>query len=253
MAAAVALCVEQGLLDYSSLVTKYWPEYGQNGKENTTVAHIMSHRAGVPEHPSSLEDHLNSTAMIHWLERQSPIWSPGSAQGYHAITYGWITGELIRRVDPKKRTLGQFIQDEIAARIQIEFYIGLPLKHEYRVSPIDFIDVRSILNESMLYLFEFYNEPHTHRAEVPAANGIANARSLAKLYASLIGDIDGQRESQLIKEEILEQAIKSNTLPNELDLILQAPVSFSYGFMGYDQVFPHFGAGAFGHSGNFKC
>ncbi|CAF4008027.1 unnamed protein product [Rotaria sordida] len=150
VAAAVALCVQQGLLDYSSLVTKYWPEYGQNGKENTTVADVMSHRAGVPEHPPSLEEHLNSTAMIQWLEKQSPIWSPGTAQGYHGVTFGWLAGELIRRVDPKKKTIGQFIQDEIANRIQTEFYIGLPSNQEHRVSPVVFTDVRGILNESTL-------------------------------------------------------------------------------------------------------
>jgi CubicO group peptidase (beta-lactamase class C family) len=252
VAAAAALCVQQGLLDYSALVTKYWPEYGQNGKENTTVADILSHRAGLPEHPSSLEQLLNWTAMIQWLEQQTPIWSPGTAQGYHALTYGWLAGELIRRVDPKKRTVGQFIQNEIANQIQTELYIGLPPNQEPRVSPLDFTDVQTIPNGSMLDLYEFYNERRTHQAEIPAANGITNARSLAKFYASLIGDVDDQKGSRILKEEILKQATKSSPAVNKLDLVLQLPVSFGMGFMLYDQDFPQFGSGIFGHPGSFK-
>ncbi|CAF4174372.1 unnamed protein product [Rotaria sp. Silwood2] len=86
VAAAVALAVQRGLLDYSALVTRYWPEYGQNGKENTTVADIMSHRAGLPYISTPFEQFLNWTAMIHTLEQMTPLWSPGPAHGYHAYT-----------------------------------------------------------------------------------------------------------------------------------------------------------------------
>jgi CubicO group peptidase (beta-lactamase class C family) len=190
--------------------------------------------------------------MIQWLEQQAPIWSPGTAQGYHALTYGWLAGELIRRVDPKKRTLGQFIQNEVANRTQIEFYIGLLPKQENRVSPLDFTDVQATLNESMLNVYEFYNERRAHQAEIPAANGITNARSLAKFYASLIGDINDQKGSKILKAEILKQATKSNPPVNELDLVLQSPVSFGMGFMLYDKDFPQFGPGTFGHPGSFN-
>jgi CubicO group peptidase (beta-lactamase class C family) len=136
VAIAAALCVEKGLIDYSELVTKYWPEYGQNGKENTTVADILSHRAGLPIESGPVEQFLNWTAMVHSLEEQKPLWSPGTAHSYHALTYGWLAGELIRRVDPKKRTFGQFIQEEIANKIGIEFYVGLPAEEDCRVSPL---------------------------------------------------------------------------------------------------------------------
>ncbi|CAF5069440.1 unnamed protein product, partial [Rotaria sp. Silwood1] len=97
VAVAVALCVQQGLLDYPALVTKYWPEYGQNGKENTTVADILSHRAGLPNAPPYFEEYLNWTGMIHTLEQQHPLWPPGTTHGYHGLTYGWLAGELVRR------------------------------------------------------------------------------------------------------------------------------------------------------------
>ncbi|CAF4982729.1 unnamed protein product, partial [Rotaria sp. Silwood1] len=97
VAIAAALCVQRGLLDYSAPVTRYWPEYGQRGKENTTVADILSHRAGVPNVLiSSFDQYLNWTTMIDLLEQERPVWIPGHAQGYHALTYGWLAGELIR-------------------------------------------------------------------------------------------------------------------------------------------------------------
>ncbi|CAF4563727.1 unnamed protein product, partial [Didymodactylos carnosus] len=129
VAVAVALCVQKGLIDYNELVTKYWPEYGQEGKENTTVADIMSHRAGLPHLGNSftLDDILNWQTMTDALEKQQPLWKPGTAHGYHAVTFGWLAGELVRRVDPEKRTLRQFIRDEITKPTNTEFYIGYQL------------------------------------------------------------------------------------------------------------------------------
>ncbi|CAF2869569.1 unnamed protein product [Rotaria sp. Silwood2] len=250
VAIAAALCVQRGLLNYSALVTRYWPEYGQKGKENTTVADILSHRAGVPDVSiSSFDQYRNWTTMIDLLEQERPVWIPGHAQGYHALTYGWLVGEIVRRVDPQKRTIGEFIRDEIADRIQTEFYIGLPQEFEQRVSPLIFTDVEGILNGSMLTLYNFYNEVETHQAEIPVANGITNARSLACIFASLIGNIDDRKESRLLQAEILQHATTSNTLPNEIDLILQIPFPFGMGFMLYEHDFPMFGPKSFGHSG----
>ena len=87
VAVAAALCVQRGYLDYSALVTKYWPEYGQNGKENTTVADILSHRAGLPYDSVTFEDYLNWTTMIRSLEQQRPLWPPGSTHGYRAFPW----------------------------------------------------------------------------------------------------------------------------------------------------------------------
>ncbi|CAF4323348.1 unnamed protein product, partial [Adineta steineri] len=168
VAIAAALCVQNGLLDYSELVTKYWPEYGQYGKENTTVADILSHRAGLPIEPGSPEQFVNWTAMIHFLEQQNPLWPPGTAYSYHTLTYGWLAGELIRRVDPKRRTVGQFIQDEISNPLQLEFYIGLPAQQDFRVSPLSFnIETLTTLDESIQALYTLYNYPHIHQAEIP--------------------------------------------------------------------------------------
>ena len=250
-AIAAALCVQKGLLDYDELVTKYWPEYGQNGKENTTVADILSHRAGVPNESGPMEQILNWTAMVRSLEEARPIWPPGTAHGYHALTYGWLAGELIRRVDPKKRTVGQFVQDEIANKVQIEFYIGLPLEQEYRVSPLELdSDAFRALNDTIKAALALYNAPRLHRAEIPAANGITNARSLARLYASLTTDLDNGNQKRLLNEMILKRATKSNTPKGELEFVTQVPSSFGMGFLLLDESFPFFKSKVFGHPGN---
>ncbi|CAF4511042.1 unnamed protein product, partial [Rotaria sp. Silwood2] len=207
VAAAVALAVQRGLLDYSALVTRYWPEYGQNGKENTTVADIMSHRAGSPYISKPFEQFLNWTAMIHTLEQMTPLWSPGSAHGYHAYTCGWLAGELIRRVDPKRRSLGQFIREEMSYPVNFEFFIGLPMNQEYRVSPVELSEnIKQNINESNIELVALFNDPRTHRAEIPASNGIATASSIARLYSALNTDLDGGKYKRLLNEDILKLA-----------------------------------------------
>jgi CubicO group peptidase (beta-lactamase class C family) len=250
VAMAAAICVQWGLLDYSALVTKYWPEYGQNGKENTTVADILSHRAGLPYVSSPVEQYANWSLMIHILEEQEPLWIPGTTHGYHAVTYGWLVGELVRRVDPKRRSFGQFIKDEIATRTQIEFYIGLPPDIQYRVSSVvPHLNVKNTLNESMLTYFGIWNDPKIHQAEIPAAIGISNAWSIARLYAAFIGNIKDKSGQRLLNDEILKRAIKSNTPSNEIDLVLQYYSSFSMGFHRFDHALPAFGPDVFGHHG----
>ncbi|CAF3272079.1 unnamed protein product [Rotaria sp. Silwood2] len=250
VAVTVALCVQRGLLDYSALVTKYWPEYGQNGKENTTVADILSHRAGLPYISSPVAQYTNWTAMIHTLEQQKPLWTPGTTHGYHSVTYGWLAGELVRRVDPMKRSFGQFVKDEIADRLQIEFYIGLPPELQYRISPVvPYPNVKSILNETMLVYFDIWNDPQIHQAEIPAAIGVSNAWSIARLYASLIGDFDNRSGDRLLDNGIVKLATKSNTPLNEIDLVFQYYSVFGMGFHQYDWVLPDFGPGTFGPHG----
>ena len=249
-AIAVALCVERGWLDYSELVSRYWPEYAQNGKEYTTVADILSHRAGLPLLPSSAEYYFNWTAMIQFLEQEKPLWSPGSAYSYHALTYGHLAAELIQRVDPKQRTITQFIQDEIADPLNVEFYVGLPKDEEYRVSPL-ILSPESFqgMNDSTQSLFLDFNEPIVHQVPIPAANGITNARSLAKIYAALIMNVEDNKK-EFLNRTILEEAIRSTTLDGELDFLTNTSMTFGMGFLLFDKEFPFFNSTIFGHVGN---
>src|SRR5439155_3195245 len=127
-AIAVALAHSRGLIDYDDAVAAYWPEFAQNGKGSITVRQLLAHQAGL----SGLDVRLNSRkladldALAEALAAQKPAWKPGTRQGYHALTIGWYESELIRRVDPPRRSLGRFFADEVAAPLGLEFYIGLP-------------------------------------------------------------------------------------------------------------------------------
>jgi hypothetical protein len=162
---------------------------------------------------------------------------------------------LIRPADPKKRIVGQFIQDEIANPLQIEFYVGLPPEQEYRVSPLTLnLETLRTLNDSMQALYNMYNNPRLHRAEIPAANGITNARSLAKLYGSLLTDLDDGKQKRLLSETILKEATKSNTPEGELDFLSQIPSTFSSFAMGlqrFDQVILFFSSEILGHANKY--
>jgi len=127
-AMTLAVAHSRGWLDYDELVSKYWPEFAQNGKDKITVRQLLAHQAGLfaldePIHKSLVAD-LDRLADV--LARQKPAWEPGTRQGYHAITLGFFEGELLRRIDPQHRSLGQFFQDEIATPLSLDFYIRLP-------------------------------------------------------------------------------------------------------------------------------
>ena len=181
--------------------------------------------------------------------------------GYHAYTYGWLAGELVRRVDPKRRSIGQFIRDEILEQTQSEFYIGLPAEYECRVSPSVLKPVKkqlpkeaaySLLQATLLPVSEVpeFNDPVVHQAEIPAANGITNARSVARIYASLIGNVNNSK--RLLNEMILRQSTQPNTPANEPDQVLLLISSvFAMGFMTYGSVFDPLGPGTFGHNDEF--
>src|SRR5512139_3612801 len=127
-AMTLAVAHSRGWLDYEERVCTYWPEFAQNGKENITVRQLLAHQAGLftfaEQGDRSLVADLDRLAVV--LARQKPAWEPGTRQAYHAITLGYYEGELLRRIDPRHRSLGQFFQDEIATPLGIDFYIRLP-------------------------------------------------------------------------------------------------------------------------------
>jgi CubicO group peptidase (beta-lactamase class C family) len=127
-AMTTALAHSRGLLDYDERVSKYWPEFAQQGKDKITIRQLLSHQAGLyalDEHVDvEVESDLDRLAVI--LARQRPAWEPGTRQAYHAITLGFYESELLRRVDPEHRSLGRFFHEEIASPLGLDFYIGLP-------------------------------------------------------------------------------------------------------------------------------
>lgn len=217
-AIAVAQCVQRGLLDYDERVSTYWPEFAAAEKGDLTVAQLLSHQCGLVtvDGAVSLEEALDWGTVTGKLAAQAPLWEPGTAHGYHALTYGWLAGELVRRVDPKGRSLGGFVAEEIVATVGggAELWIGLPAVQHSRVSPMQIAppptDPAAIammlqlmgpetlggkalsLNGAFASATAF-NQPEVWSAEVPAANGVTNARSLARIYAACLGEVDGVR------------------------------------------------------------
>ncbi|MEY2473564.1 MAG: hypothetical protein QOK28_2893 [Actinomycetota bacterium] len=277
-AASAMLLVERGQLDLDAPVATYWPEFKAAGKENIPVRWLLSHRAGLPTVDASLtpQDLYAWDPIIDALAAQQPYWEPGSKHGYHALTYGYLVGEVIRRITGK--SVGAFFADEIAGPLGAEFYIGLPAELEPRVSTLIELkfeipeDQRESLKNMDLNAFPpevrdliaafldpnslslralnlctpsiDFNDPALHAAEVPAGNGICTARGLARFYAGLIGEIDGVRA---LKPETVDLArTEQSSGPDE---ILKKITRFGLGFMLDGPDVPYFGDGSFGHDG----
>lgn len=269
VAIAVAMCVERGIIDYDEKVATYWPEFAAHGKGEATVAQLLSHQCGLiaPDAPTTLAEALDWKMITAMLADTAPDWPIGSGHGYHALTFGWLAGELIRRADG--RSPGQFLADEIAGPLGVELWIGLPESLEPRVSPIvgrltgPDLDpnVRAMIEMFMgpdtragraLFLNgafagdDIFNRRDVHAAEIPAANGIGTAAALAKVYAATMTPVDGIR---LLTDETGDRARATITPPGEPDLCLIMPTTFGMGFMTHGMFTPYSGPGSFGHSG----
>jgi CubicO group peptidase (beta-lactamase class C family) len=271
-AIAAAICVQRGLLDYAAPVSRYWPEFAAQGKGEATVAQLLSHQCGLfsVQGEISLAEALDWSTITSRLADTTPEWPIGSTHGYHALTYGWLAGELVRRVDPEHRGIGRFVAEEIVDPLGVELWIGLPEALEERVAPImgapistDSPDpaVKALLEQFMgpasnggralslngaFSIEGAFNRRDVHAAEIPAANGITNARSLARVYAATFAPIDGV---QLLDDGVREVARTTVTPSGEPDACLIMPTTFGMGFMTHGMFTPYAGPGSYGHPG----
>ncbi|CAF3102955.1 unnamed protein product [Rotaria sp. Silwood2] len=274
-AAAAALCVESGWLDYQAPVAKYWPEFAVNGKENISVSDVLAHRAGLPcvDQQLTVEDVFDWGRMASLLAEQKPYWEPGSTHGYHAHTIGVLVGELIQRVDPQHRSYSQFVRDELDP----EFYVGVSDdKVEARIAPLlaksgtgsaTLPEMDRLTEKSMTCSGAFplkapsnwdvvFNQPRTHQAVMPAVNGISNAHSLARIYALLIGDVNENDTITkcLLSKKTLQSAIENVTPLDERDhSFFGLMTEFSRGgFELRGDFFKVLGEDGFGHKGELS-
>jgi CubicO group peptidase (beta-lactamase class C family) len=270
-AIAVGICVQRGLLDYGKPVASYWPEFAAHGKENATVAQLLSHRCGLfsVDGPISFEEALDWNTITSRLADTKPGWPIGSAHGYHALTYGWLAGELVRRVDPEHRNIGRFVQEEISQPLGVDLWVGLPVDLHPRVSPIigglatssDDPAIQAMLDMfwgpesnarralTLNGAFEgdgVFNRAAMLSAEIPAANAVTNARSLARVYAATMAPVDGV---QLLDDDVRDEARKDVTPTGEPDMCLMMPTTFGMGFMVHGMFTPYAGPGSYGHPG----
>jgi len=277
-AAVVHRLAERGLIDYEAPVADYWPEFAAGGKGDARVWQVMSHSVGLPGlDPDSglvatdllvLEKHLPA------LEAMAPVWMPGASCHYHPITYGSLLDGLVRRVTGK--SVSQHLAEEISGPLGLDFWIGLPIEEDHRVAP-HFqltpgltadqisalltgvgIDIETRLAKVFLLslhhtseLIEKMNNQATRAAQLPAGNGVTNAASLAKMYAAMIGEVDGVR---LLKPETVDLArtLRTGAMSPAGDLgklQIGLPTRYGLGYQLARDENEHLGPGSFGHDG----
>ena len=190
-AACLHLLWERGKLRWDDPVADYWPEFGQNGKADVTVRHVLTHQGGFPDTPAELiwETWKDWDAVVLAMESITPIYEPGTVIAYHARNFGWVIGELVRRIDG--RPFRQFLQEEITGPLGLrDTYVGLPPNLEERVSKLHAME-----DCDRPAMVSIYNRSEVHLAVQPAGGGIATARDLARFYAMLAaqGSLDGVR------------------------------------------------------------
>lgn len=262
VAICVLMLIERGLLELDESVAHYWPEFAQNGKEQILVRHVVSHTAGLPgiSKPVSAEQFVDSRVMSKILEAERPLWPPGSRFFYHAHTYGWLCAEIVRRIDG--RTVGEFFASEIATPLALDLWIGLPPQHGWRVSRLhlwsrweprrspefDAVAQRVWLGPELVAGRELeWNAPAFQASEIPSANAIGTARSIARLYGCLArgGTFDG---IQILKAETIQGA--QECLATGHDPITRWPKVYGVGFE-LQNIKRQFGPAtlAFGHGG----
>jgi CubicO group peptidase (beta-lactamase class C family) len=270
-AACAHLLASRGELDLDRPVAHDWPEFAAAGKQGITLRQVLTHSAGLAavDEPLPAEAIYDWSRMIGAIAAQPPLWPPGQGHGYHAITFGFLVGELVRRRSGK--SLGSFFRSEIAGPLGLDFWIGLPEAHEARVAPVRMapplrtptplframmergsLTWKAFMNPRGMLTSSHANSRATHAAEIPASNGITNARGLAGLYTPYacgnrwrgvpLADLDSLRAMTTV-------AVEGD------DRVLLLPTRFSAGFMksvdNGERDSARFGpnAEAFGHVG----
>ncbi|MFL5845187.1 MAG: serine hydrolase domain-containing protein, partial [Solirubrobacteraceae bacterium] len=253
---------ERGTLDLDAPVAQYWPEFAVAGKESIPVRWLLSHQAGLPalHRTLTVEDIAGWKVPTAAIAAEAPAWDPGTDHGYHAITFGWLVGEVINRVTGS--TCGQVFAEEIARPLGLDLYIGLPRSEHSRVAPLipaapppegpdeltqRLLDPQSLAHWAFLLpsgLFTVANDPAFWAAEMPAGNGMGTARALARMYAAVIGEVDGTR---LLQPETVARASQEQC--RGIDRVTGYETTYALGFQLPFPYRPMAGPGSFGHYG----
>jgi len=264
------LLAKRGELDLDAPVVSYWPEFGTEGKQDVPVRWLLSHRTGLPtfERRITVDEALAWEPAVEALATQRPLWEPGTTYGYHALTYGWLVGEVIRRATG--RSLSRILAEDISNPLGLDLWIGLPASEESRVSRL-IAATPPVLDEAALAVIPSdqlrrmresadpsslafrtlnpthppfnFNSPALHAGELGAANAITTARALAKLYASTLSEVDGIR---VLDPATVAAATKEQS--SGTDFVMGTPGRFGTGFqLPFDGSL--MGPSSYGHAG----
>jgi len=256
-ATVIHALAEEGLLDYDTPVAHYWPEFAANGKDRITLRHVLTHTAGVPQMPSGVtpERMIDWRWMVEAIATLAPLWEAGTRTGYHGLTYGWILGEVAQRVT--RQAFSDLVESRIKAPLGIQdLYLGIPASEESRMATLQSgpISRKPISPDALLLRAipiavspspKVYNRPEVREAVLPGGGGIMTARALARMYAGLVGTVDGVR---LLSPERVAIA---STLQLELhDEVLDEPIPKGLGyFLGSEHSPMGTSRSRFGHPG----
>ncbi len=243
MAALTALLLaDRGELDFNAPVARYWPEFAANGKERIKVSHLMSHSSGLSGWKERLEteDLYNWGKMTSLLAAQAPLWEPGTASGYHVVTFGFLIGEVVRRIAGK--SLGAVFREEIVEPLDADFHIGLPASEDSRVAetipwPAPQTAVKPVFSEiqELTFLNMPYDVATTIRtrawraAEIPAVNGYGNARSIAEIHC-ILANGGVARGKRFLSEAGCRRAVEPQIEGPDLIMSHLPPARFGLGF-----------------------
>jgi CubicO group peptidase (beta-lactamase class C family) len=247
-AVCMLVLADRGEIDIEAPVATYWPEFGANGKEGVTVGHVLGHTAAVPGFDPAIaaEDLYDWDLVVGNLAAQAPWWEPGTASGYHAVTQGYLEGEVVRRVTG--RTIGTFFRDEVAGPLGADFHIGLPESEEDRVGEVEppennlgaleGADHESVAFRALSSCPITGHEQNTRAwraAEIPAAGGTGNARSVARVHAMLAngGTLDGVR---ILSPEGVDRIFVERC--HQVDQVLGAKMRLGTGFGLMNDLIP---------------
>jgi CubicO group peptidase (beta-lactamase class C family) len=272
VAVAAHVLAQQGLLDLDAPVSAYWPEFAANGKGDITVRAVLAHRSGVVgiDRVLSVEEFCAWDPFIEALAAAEPLWAPGEGHGYHALTFGHLIGEVIRRVTGTD--VGSYVRDHVAAPVGADFHIGVAEDDLARVAPLLDFPVGALGNDPNPVIVALltpgtptnrafmiapvfpttFNQPELLRAQVPSANGCTSARSLARIYGGLVSPIDGVR---LLSPKQVDEARTVHSEGDDL-ILVGGPNRIGAGFFLPDPESPMLGDGSFGHAGlggSFGC
>ncbi|SHG26545.1 serine hydrolase domain-containing protein [Streptoalloteichus hindustanus] len=292
---AAAICahllVQRGELDLDAPVVRYWPEFGAHGKDRILVRWLLSHQAGLPivDGPLTFEQACEWDPVIRALEAQKPLWEPGTEHSYHAVTYGYLVGEVVRRITGK--SLGRFFAEEVAAPLGLSAWIGLPEEEEPRVAKFedaapfsaeeliaglvastgldedtviawgksmwtpDAVQIRAgMLGGAMDPATDYFRTRAWRAAEFPAANMVADAQSVARMYAATVSEVDGVRlldpSTVETMAEVQTDRTRMHGLPEGLDVPAHRSFYMSLGFWRSCPPLPMLGPASFGHPGS---
>ncbi|MFF5472909.1 serine hydrolase domain-containing protein [Streptomyces achromogenes] len=268
-AAALLLLHQRGELDLDAPVGTYWPEFKAAGKDRTRVWHLLAHRAGVPvlDRPLTPAEAADPDLGAAAVAAQAPVWEPGTDHGYHAQTYSWLTGELLRRVTG--RPVGEWVAEEVAGPAGADLWLGLPEAERARAGRVGraetpettgglkirpkravadaYADPDSLTRRAFAAITPLpdENDPGYRAAALPASNGIATADGLARIYAALIGEVDGG--TRLFTPDTIELARTERSAGP--DRVLVTGTRFGLGYMLHGAASPLLSPGSFGHPG----